>query len=590
MKMRYLGILLFFRQMLFLYACNAAELPMPQDRKSSTIKADVALVPVDVTVRNKEGGFIGNLQAKDFVVYDNGVAQKIDLFSYDEMPLDVALVVDGGNWNHALELQKAALTVLQQLNPKQDRVALFCTGWWMYGYAYQLTGLTQDRFLIEHQLEKILSLSGSSIKDGLWEAALYLRSKGGPHRRRAIILISDNYERFPSFHSYKETIDEMLEAGAILYSIQIPPFHGVEEGSLPFGDFKPELENTLGPAEAALWKWWYGDYSVPQTLWEKEFGIPGVAFGSRVIIEYLRVRRLIWKGYPYWVNALANPTEVALLAGETGGEVLNASSASDLPNAMNAAILNLQHSYTLGFYPSDRGTEGTYHALKVEADAHADYSIRARKGYYIHASAASTIDQGGQESDGHSQNTNSNNQYLSAMERLNFNSRMTRPNRFPQGLRDMDSFAGSYLTERYLIHENLDWKKGKPSRIASKYGLKHLDFTAVVKNYSNPEVEANTKIDLRVNAAQLFFDFFDSQYRAFLYVCILQGNNPVGKVMTYLVSYPEEGFKQAIQSNISLSITTQLPKLKNIRILIFQHESPLPPYGSYGIQSVQNQP
>jgi VWFA-related protein len=222
-------IIFFLLSILLLCAGNTTESPMLQAPDHEAIKADVALVPVDVMMHNKEGGFVGNLQAKDFVVYDNGVAQKINLFSRDEMPLDVALVVDAGYWNHPLDLQKAATTVFQLLNPTQDRVALFCTGVWKFGYAYQLTGLTQDRLLIAHQLEKTLNLGGSSIKDGVWEAALYLRSKRDPHRRRAIILISGNYERPAPLHSYQETLDEMLEAGIILYSIQTPPFFNVKE-------------------------------------------------------------------------------------------------------------------------------------------------------------------------------------------------------------------------------------------------------------------------------------------------------------------------------------------------------------------------
>jgi hypothetical protein len=55
------GILYFFLQMLLPQAGNASELPMPQARDVPAIKADVALVPVDVAVRNKEGGFVDDL-------------------------------------------------------------------------------------------------------------------------------------------------------------------------------------------------------------------------------------------------------------------------------------------------------------------------------------------------------------------------------------------------------------------------------------------------------------------------------------------------------------------------------------------------
>jgi VWFA-related protein len=573
--------LFFLVSILLLCVGNASESPMPQGRHNTAIKADVALVPVDVMVRDKEGGYIGNLQAKDFAVYDNGVAQKIDLFSHNEMPLDVALVVDAGYWNHPLELQKAATTVFQLLNPKQDRVALFCAGAWIVGSAYQLTGLTQDRFLIGHQLENTLNLSGSSIKDELWEAALYLRSKGDPHRRRAIILISGNIERTAPLHSYKETLDEILEEGAILYSIQTAPFFNVEEWP-PSIDTVAELWHAANFTTRERWRWWDEKGAANMRPSEEEIY---AAMPEWKEFEEYRAFKTFGKG----LIASSNAKEVALMAEETGGDVLIVSSAPDLPNAVNTAIVNLKHSYTLGFYPSVKGAEDTYHTLKVKVDSHAGYRIQARKGYYIHDPAASTLEQMGQTSDGHSQNPNSNNRYVSAMARFNFVSNMPRLLE-PRYVRNMDNLNGSDLAEIYLIHEKLDWTNGKPSPDAVKYGLKHIDFTAVAKNNANLEGETSTKIDLRINAAQVFFDFFDNRYRAFLYVCILQGNKPVGKVRTYLVSYPEEGFGRAIQSNISLSITMKPSKHKDIRILIFQYDYPHPPWGSYGIQPVQYQP
>jgi Ca-activated chloride channel homolog len=355
--MLFFGFIYLFSQMLLQQAANAAISPMTQDRDVSAIKAEVSLVPVFVSVRNKDGGFIDNLQAKDFVVYDNGVAQQIDLFSHEEMPLDVALVVDNSvsEKPYMLELQKMAMAVLQQLSPKNDRVALFC----LNTRPIQMTDLTQDRLLLTRQLGKFPPLSVTKIKDALWKAALSLRSKG-PHRRRAIILISDNNEYLLSAHSYKETLDEMLETGTILYSIQTTG-----------NDY---LETSVLDTEK----------KVP--YWPRPTFLPG----------------------PYPVRVDANPREITLLAKETGGEVLDAKSPSDLSSALNKAILKLKHSYTLGFYPTDIGKEGSYHALKVKLNSNADYSAQARSGYYVPGPLASKIDQKVQASSAHIQNAAEN--------------------------------------------------------------------------------------------------------------------------------------------------------------------------------------
>jgi VWFA-related protein len=155
-----------------------AGMQTPQNHETPVIKADVALVPVNVMVRNKDGAFVDDLLRGDFVVYDNGIARQIDLFAHDEMPLDVALIVDASmsTLSYQTAIQQAAMDILDQLNLKSDRVALFC-----FGYStYQLTSLSHDRHLLVQTLNKIqyLNLDGTYIKNALAKAAHYLRSKG----------------------------------------------------------------------------------------------------------------------------------------------------------------------------------------------------------------------------------------------------------------------------------------------------------------------------------------------------------------------------------------------------------------------------
>jgi Ca-activated chloride channel homolog len=490
-----LGILLFFSLMPLPHAGSDAALTMPQDREVSVIKADVTLVPVDAVVRDKNGALVDNLQIKDFMVYDNGVAQEIALFSHEEMPLDVALVVDGSGSerSYVLELQNAALAVLRHLNPKKDQVALFCFG----SGTIQLTGLTKDRLLLNHMIGKIPAMGETDIKDALWKAAHFMRSKE-PNRRRAIILISDNCESASSMKNNKETLDEMLEANAILYSIQTP-----------------------------------GDNAG---------------------------------------NTVANPKEIALLAGKTGGEVINAKSLSDFHTALNSAILSLKHSYTLGFYPSDKGKEGSYHTLKVKLSSHADFGVQARTGYYVLGSSTSKIDKKNNEPNSHSLNSASNYQ------------RQLLPPSSPE--LDNSRFISLFLQQIMQLENN-------DALLMQLSGDQRIHFAATAKSFATPEGKKSITIDLKIDAAQLFFQFVDGRYKGLLYVGILQKNQLIGDVRGYALSYSEEGFGQAIQSTIPLSITISPSKPGDIQTLVFQ--GPFTPSFSYflgipsanfGIQSV----
>ena len=87
---------------------------------------DVNLVLVDATVKNKAGEIMDNLKKEDFEVREDGVAQKIALFSRDQLPLNLALVLDLSDSIGPFlgPLREAANTTLAALKPN-DEVALF---------------------------------------------------------------------------------------------------------------------------------------------------------------------------------------------------------------------------------------------------------------------------------------------------------------------------------------------------------------------------------------------------------------------------------------------------------------------------------
>lgn len=194
-----------------------------------TIKTNAVLVTVDAIVRTEKGGFVGDLLAEDFAIYDNGVAQQVTFFSTEQLPLAVALVVDRSPsvQPYLPQLRIAALTALQRLKP-EDQVALFTFDM----NSAQLSDLTEDHMRIAQMVSQIPGGMGTNIYDPLFDAAHYLHSKA-PDRRRAIILVSDNYQSVASDHNLRETLQEALEAGVTLYSLRTP---GDNPGAAPERD------------------------------------------------------------------------------------------------------------------------------------------------------------------------------------------------------------------------------------------------------------------------------------------------------------------------------------------------------------------
>lgn len=185
------------------------------DQKVLGIKVDVHLVTVDVTVL---GTNPPELHSKDFLIWDNDIAQQVSNFSRDRYPLAVALVIDRSQSirNYLPLLQNAAISALSQLKPG-DQVSLFAFD----DNLIKLCDLTENRKLVAGLVGNLSIGRGTDIYDAIYYAARYLRSNT-LLQRRAIILISDDCHTSVSGIGRESAQIEVMKAAASFYSLQTP--------------------------------------------------------------------------------------------------------------------------------------------------------------------------------------------------------------------------------------------------------------------------------------------------------------------------------------------------------------------------------
>src|SRR5215467_4255854 len=96
-----------------------------QDQEAPPIKLKTDLVSVTAAVNDREGRAIKSLAIDDFVVYENGVRQKIELFNTSEEAFSLMLLLDiSGSTIDEIELMKnAARSFLAELR-KDDRAGV----------------------------------------------------------------------------------------------------------------------------------------------------------------------------------------------------------------------------------------------------------------------------------------------------------------------------------------------------------------------------------------------------------------------------------------------------------------------------------
>jgi Ca-activated chloride channel homolog len=194
---------------------------LAQEQDQNVVRVDVNLVMLDATVKTKAGKIMADLKKQDFELREDGVAQKLEVFSRDELPLNVALVLDLSDSIGPFlgPLRDAATTALAALKP-EDEVALFTFS----TEAELRVPFTNDKTQIAQQINGFHVGGATNINDGIFVAAKYLLS-APPKGRRVIILISDDVGTDAGGQGTRDIITESIAADAALYNLKIPGYN-----------------------------------------------------------------------------------------------------------------------------------------------------------------------------------------------------------------------------------------------------------------------------------------------------------------------------------------------------------------------------
>src|SRR5580765_209031 len=210
-----------FLGVLGLLASLGATAALAQDQDQNVIRSSVSLVMMDATIKTKAGQILGDLKKENFELREDGVAQDLRIFSRDELPLNVALVLD---LSDSIEpflgpLREAASSALAALKP-DDEVALFT-----FSTEAQLrVPFTTDKSKVAEQINSFKVGGATNINDGIFVPAKYLLT--APNKgRRVIILISDDVATYAGGQGTHDIITELIATDAVLYNLKIPGYN-----------------------------------------------------------------------------------------------------------------------------------------------------------------------------------------------------------------------------------------------------------------------------------------------------------------------------------------------------------------------------
>ncbi len=189
-----------------------------QSDTATTVKVDVNLVNVFVTVTDATGSPIGGLKKENFTLEEDGREQKIAVFDKESaLPLSIALAVDTSlSTRHDLPLEQAsAKRFAKAILRPVDALAVYDFS----EVVHEASGFTADHKRIDAGIDHIHMGAATALYD-----AIYLTSRALAHRkgRKVIVLITDGGDTISKV-DYKEAVRAAVEAEALVYSIIIVP-------------------------------------------------------------------------------------------------------------------------------------------------------------------------------------------------------------------------------------------------------------------------------------------------------------------------------------------------------------------------------
>ncbi|MGC2194286.1 MAG: VWA domain-containing protein [Terriglobales bacterium] len=201
-----------------LFIACAACICSAQEEPSTTLKIDVRLVNVFVTVTDMHGAPVANLTKDNFRLSEDGIEQKIAVFDKESaLPLSIILAVDTSlstKKDLPLELASARRFAHAILRPVD--------GLSVYEFSEivnEVVPFTPDIKSIDRGIDRIHVGSATALYDALFLGSRALARRQG---RKVMVVITDGGDTVSKV-DYRDAVRAAQEAEAIVYSLIVVP-------------------------------------------------------------------------------------------------------------------------------------------------------------------------------------------------------------------------------------------------------------------------------------------------------------------------------------------------------------------------------
>jgi VWFA-related protein len=330
------------------------------------VRVQVALVNTPVTVRDSHGEMVHNLEARDFQIADNGVAQQISHFDMGGDPISLVILIETSSRIEALlpQVRKTGILFTQTVMGPNGEAAVVAFN----DSVDKLQDFTSDGDLIEKTIAHLgAGTSGSKLYDAMTVGVEMLSglpeaTPDKPGRRRVMMILS-------------EATDAGSDAklGAVLRNAQLA---NVTIYSVGLSTTRAQLQAKPKDTRPQLTP--PGTFPLPP-----QPGTPQTPTSEANRYGNIDLMALAAWAVQHIHNQIKDHAlEVAATA--TGGAHLPTFKDRSIEKAIDEIGGELHSQYTISYTPTGTDASG-YHEIKVNVvrnDAK-NLKVRARPGYYL---------------------------------------------------------------------------------------------------------------------------------------------------------------------------------------------------------------
>jgi VWFA-related protein len=182
-----------------------------------TLHSDVRLVLLDVSVKDRKGGFATGLTKANFTVEENGHVQPITVFSHDDAPVTIGLLVDESRSmtpKHS-DVIAAAEVFIDECN-RRDEIFILNFNDTVVPALPHRRPFSDDPRELREALLKTPPAGMTALYDAVVDGLEQLES--GRREKKALVLISDGGDT-ASKRKKQEMLDMVERSAATIYVV-----------------------------------------------------------------------------------------------------------------------------------------------------------------------------------------------------------------------------------------------------------------------------------------------------------------------------------------------------------------------------------